>query len=73
MADPLAETAARLRALVPGFTATIPFFLGAREIVAWHDADPARRGIDAATDALIERLASRHRPSGRAALDDLHA
>jgi nucleoside-diphosphate-sugar epimerase len=64
---------AKLRALVPEFRATIPFFLGAREIVAWHDADPARRRIDAAMDALIERLASRHRPSGRPALDDLHA
>jgi nucleoside-diphosphate-sugar epimerase len=64
---------AKLRALVPDFTATIPFFLGAREIIVWHDADPARRRIDAGMDALIERLVSRHRPSGRAALDDLHA
>jgi nucleoside-diphosphate-sugar epimerase len=64
---------AKLRALVPDFTAAIPFFLGAREIVAWHDAESARRRIDAEMDALIERLASRHRPSGRAALDDLDA
>ncbi len=63
---------AKLRALVPDFTATTPFFRGAREIVAWHDADPARRRIDADMDALIERLARRHRPSGRAALDELH-
>ncbi len=62
----------KLRSLVPGFTATTPFFRGAREIVAWHDADPARRRIDADMDALIERLARRHRSSGRAALHELH-
>jgi nucleoside-diphosphate-sugar epimerase len=62
----------KLRALVPDFTATTPFFRGAREIVEWHDADGARRGIDADVDALIERLARRHRPSGRASLDELH-
>jgi nucleoside-diphosphate-sugar epimerase len=63
---------AKLRALVPDFTATTPFFRGAREIVDWHDADGARRGIDSDVDALIERLARRHRPSGRASLDELH-
>jgi nucleoside-diphosphate-sugar epimerase len=62
----------KLRALVPDFTATTPFFRGAREIVDWHEGDPARRRIDADVDALIERLARRHHPSGGAALDQLH-
>jgi len=62
----------KLRALVPGFTPTIPFFRGAREIIDWHDADPERRRIETDTDALIDRLVDRFRASGRAALDELH-
>ena len=34
---------AKLRGLVPGFGAAIPFEQGAREIVDWYDADPARQ------------------------------
>jgi len=62
----------KLRALVPGFEATTPFFRGAREIVDWHDGDPARRRIDPRMDALMDRLVERFRASGRAALDQLH-
>jgi nucleoside-diphosphate-sugar epimerase len=51
----------KLRSLVPDFTATTPFFRGAREIVDWYDADPARRRLDPEMDALIERLADRFR------------
>jgi nucleoside-diphosphate-sugar epimerase len=47
---------AKLRALVPDYVATIPFTEGAREIVAWHDADPARRRVDPEVDALLDRL-----------------
>ena len=41
-----------------GFTTT-RFEQGAREIVAWHDADPARRAVDPRLDALISQLAER--------------
>jgi nucleoside-diphosphate-sugar epimerase len=47
---------AKLRAVVPDYMATIPFARGAREIVAWHDEDPARRRVDPETDALLDRL-----------------
>jgi hypothetical protein len=53
----------KLRRIVPDFTATIPFERGAREIVAWHDEEPARQRVDARLDALMDRLADRHRPS----------
>jgi nucleoside-diphosphate-sugar epimerase len=52
----------KLRGLVPDFVATIPFERGAREIVAWHDEDPARREIDTKIDALMDRLVERWRP-----------
>ncbi|KNC18408.1 NAD-dependent dehydratase [Arthrobacter sp. RIT-PI-e] len=56
----------KIRSLVPGFTATTLFSQGAREIVAWYDADPARRTVDARLDALMDRLADTYapRPSG---------
>jgi nucleoside-diphosphate-sugar epimerase len=49
-----------IRSVVPGWGARVPFAQGAREIVAWHDADPARRKVDARLDALFDRLAASH-------------
>ena len=48
---------AKIKRFVPGFAATIPFSWGAREILTWYEADPARQTVDAEfnrlTDALI--------------------
>lgn len=44
----------RLRRLVAGWQAVIPFERGAREIADWYLADPARQVIDASLDALID-------------------
>jgi nucleoside-diphosphate-sugar epimerase len=52
----------KLRSVVPGYRATIPFEQGAREIVAWHDADPARQHADPRLDALMDKLVSACRP-----------
>jgi nucleoside-diphosphate-sugar epimerase len=46
----------KIKRLVPGYAATIPFSRGAEEIMAYHDADPARRTVDAKLDALTDRL-----------------
>jgi nucleoside-diphosphate-sugar epimerase len=46
----------KIRRLVPDFHPVIPFWQGAREILAWYDADPARQQIDPAFDALEDRL-----------------
>jgi nucleoside-diphosphate-sugar epimerase len=51
-----------VKALVPGFAATVPFAQGAREIVAWHDADPARRRVDHDLDRTLDALVDRWRP-----------
>jgi nucleoside-diphosphate-sugar epimerase len=51
----------KLRRVVPEFTTTIRFEQGAREIVAWHDADPARRTVDARLDAVMDDLVARFR------------
>jgi nucleoside-diphosphate-sugar epimerase len=52
---------AKLRSVVPDFVATIPFEQGAREIVAWHDEDPARQVVDERMDAVMDRLVAAHR------------
>lgn len=51
----------KLRRIVPEFTTTIRFEEGARQIVAWHDADPARRVVDARLDAVMDDLVARFR------------
>lgn len=49
----------RVKSLVPGWQAVIPFAEGAREIVEWHLEDPARQVVDAALDATYDRLVER--------------
>ena len=48
---------AKLRSMVPGFAATVPFASGIRETVAWFDADPRRQSIDHAANDLWDRIA----------------
>jgi nucleoside-diphosphate-sugar epimerase len=53
----------KLRTVVPGYLAEIPFERGAREIVAWFDEDPARQVVNGRLDALMDKLVEIHRPS----------
>lgn len=50
----------KLRSVVPDYRATIPFEQGAREIVAWHDDDPARQVVDQHLDAAMDQLVERY-------------
>ena len=52
---------AKLRSVVSDFVATIPFETGARQIVEWFDADPARRQVDSRLDAVMDGLVERFR------------
>jgi nucleoside-diphosphate-sugar epimerase len=52
----------KLRSVVPGYRAAIPFERGAREIIAWHDEDPARQQVDARLDAVMGKLIETYRP-----------
>jgi nucleoside-diphosphate-sugar epimerase len=47
----------KLRTIVPGWHAVVPFEQGAREIAEWHLADPARQVVDPGLDALMDKLA----------------
>ena len=46
----------KVKRLVPDFVATTRFRDGIRQTLRWFDADPARRGIDAAVDQRYDRL-----------------
>jgi nucleoside-diphosphate-sugar epimerase len=46
----------KIKSLVPGWAATVPFSRGAREIIDWHDADASRRVVDQQLDTTIDRL-----------------
>ena len=51
----------KVKRLVPDYVARIPFAQGAREIVDWYEADPARQEVDRAMDATMDQLVDRYR------------
>jgi nucleoside-diphosphate-sugar epimerase len=53
----------KIKAAVPGWRAEIPYWRGAGEIIAWHDADPARRVFDDDIDTAMDTLIAHCRES----------
>jgi nucleoside-diphosphate-sugar epimerase len=51
----------KVKRLVPQYQATVPFWRGAREIMTWYDADPARQKTDPELDRLLDKLVIRFR------------
>lgn len=49
----------KIRRFVPDFAPAIPFARGVEEIMAWYDADPARRMVDTRLDAVMDALVAR--------------
>ena len=46
----------KIKRFVPEFRPVTPFASGIRQTIAWFDADPARRGVDAEMDEWMDRL-----------------
>jgi nucleoside-diphosphate-sugar epimerase len=46
----------KIKRLVPDYVAAIPFSQGAREMMAWFDADPARQVVVEEMDRLMDRI-----------------
>lgn len=46
----------KIKRLVPDFSAPILFSQGIEEIIAWHDADPARQVVDGQLDRLMDKI-----------------
>jgi nucleoside-diphosphate-sugar epimerase len=55
---------AKIKSLVPGYAASIPFADGAREIVQWHDAHPDLQVVDPKFMDLSDRLVKWARRTG---------
>jgi nucleoside-diphosphate-sugar epimerase len=49
----------KIKRFVPGYCATVPFSSGIRRTLAWFDADPARRQVDAEAGDLWDKLPRR--------------
>ncbi len=47
---------AKIKALVPDYTAVVPFWKGARETVEWYLAEPSRQTVDAGLNATLDAL-----------------
>ncbi len=46
----------KIRQAVPGFHPVIPFWQGAKEIIAWYDEDPSRQVVDEHNDRIQNQL-----------------
>ena len=46
----------KIKQFVPDFDASIPFSQGIKEMMEWHDADPARRVVDKQLDQLMDKI-----------------
>jgi hypothetical protein len=51
----------KIKRLVPEYKARIPFHKGAREILAWYDADPARQTVDHQISETMNRILDAYR------------
>ncbi|MGD0577753.1 MAG: SDR family oxidoreductase [Bryobacteraceae bacterium] len=58
----------KIKRFVPDFRATVPFAEGIRRTLAWFDADPARKLIDAEANAAWDRLIDAYQHGTREAL-----
>ena len=53
---------AKLRSIVPGWRAVIPFEQGAREIAEWYLAEPSWQVTDTGLDVVMDKLAAAWAP-----------
>jgi nucleoside-diphosphate-sugar epimerase len=58
----------KIKRFVPGYCATTPFGQGIRRTLAWFDADPARRQVDAEANAKWDKLIDAYERGAREAL-----
>jgi nucleoside-diphosphate-sugar epimerase len=53
----------KVKALVPEFICTVPFALGARQVLSWFDANPDQRLVDERLSTTFDHLIAAARPS----------
>jgi len=52
----------KVKALVPEFTCTVPFALGARQVLSWFDANPDQQIVDERLNTVFDQLITTPRP-----------
>jgi nucleoside-diphosphate-sugar epimerase len=50
----------KIKKFVPDYTATIPFFTGAQEIISWYNANPSRQVVDEKENQMIDKIIARY-------------
>lgn len=55
----------KIKSFVPEFSASTPFAQGAKEIMAWHDADPSRQVVDEALDRKMDDIIAAYESAWR--------
>ncbi len=50
----------KIKRFVPDYTATIPFFTGAQEIISWYNANPSRQIVDEKENQMIDKIIARY-------------
>lgn len=53
----------KIKRVVPGFAATIPFVRGVEEIMAWYDAEPSRQVVDTKLDQTMDTIIAAYESS----------
>lgn len=66
---PAVYDTSKLRRLVPGWRARVPFAQGVAESIAWFEADPSRQTVDDSANATLDALGTIY----RGALAEAHA
>jgi len=61
----------KIKRFVPDFVATRRYGEGIKRSIAWYDADPARRRVDAATNAIHDTLIAAYQKGLEAARSQL--
>lgn len=49
----------KIKSIAPGWQAQTPFWRGVADVVAWHEADPARQVVDERFTRLFDDLIAR--------------
>jgi hypothetical protein len=52
----------KVKALVPEFICTVPFALGARQVLSWYDSNPDQQLVDEGLNATFDQLIETARP-----------
>ena len=58
----------KIKRFVPGYCATTSFAQGIRQTLAWFNADPSRKQVDAALDSTLDKVIEAYENATREAL-----